>query len=312
MKRFTQVITISALAAAMVACGGEGSSDTQPTGKVSVGITDAPATELSNVTISFTGITLKPADGDPIAFSFDQPKSWNLLALQGGLSEPLITNEEVPAGDYSELRLLISTEHSFLILKSEPDVEKTLAVPSGEQSGLKLKGDFVVAADSTTSLTVDFDVRKSIVNPQGQSLADYLLKPSLRLVNNLEVGAISGEVDYPTILSTRMNDNGQANCAKDYAGAAYVFQGADVTPSDLNISSSESGPLMVVPVTDEDNNGLYAYTAAFLPAGDYTVSYSCQLDDNEMDDAIEFDGTQKKVTVIAGETSQAQTIPLTP
>jgi len=216
----------------------------------------------------------------------------------------------VPAGDYSELRLLINTDESFLILKSEPDIEKSLAVPSGEQSGLKLKGDFVVAADSTTSLTVDFDVRKSIVNPQGQSLADYLLKPSLRLVNNLEVGAISGEVDYPTILSTRMNDNGQANCATDYAGAAYVFQGADVTPSDLNFNNPESEPLMVVPVTDQ-HESLYAYTAAFLPAGDYTVSYSCQLDDNEMDDAIEFDGTQN-VTVIAGEASPAQTIPLIP
>ena len=221
----------------------------------------------------------------------------------------MITDEEVPAGEYSELRLLVNTEQSFLTLQSEPDVQRSLAVPSGEQSGLKLKGDFVVAADSTTGFTVDFDVRKSIVNPQGQSLADYLLKPSLRLVNNLEVGAISGEVDYPTILSTRMNDSDQADCApgnKDYAGAAYVFLGADVTPSDLNINNPESGPLMVVP-----NNGLHGYTAAFLPAGDYTVSYSCQLDDNETDDALEFDGTQN-VTVTAGDTNQAQTIPLTP
>ncbi|MBL1272384.1 MAG: hypothetical protein ACI92B_002503 [Marinobacter maritimus] len=282
------------------------------------GVTDAPATEFSNVTISFTGITLKPVDGENITFTFDESKSWNLLTLQGGLSEPLITDEEVPAGEYSELRLLVNTEQSFLTLQSEPDAHRSLAVPSGEQSGLKLKGGFGfgfgVAADSTTGFTVDLDVRKSIVNPQGQSLADYLLKPSLRLVNNLEVGTISGEVDYPTILSTRMNDSEQADCApgnKGYEGAAYVFQGADVTPSDLNINNPESGPLMVVPVTDEDNNGLYDYTAAFLPAGYYTVSYSCQLDDNETGDVLEFDGTQN-LTVTARETSQAQTIPLPP
>jgi hypothetical protein len=295
----------------MVACGGDESSDSQATGKVSVGVTDAPATEFSTVTISFTGLTLKPVDGKKITFSFDQPKSWDLLTLHGGLSQPLITEEEVPAGKYSELRLLVNTEASFLTLQAQPDIRKTLAVPSGEQSGLKLKGDFIVAADNTTDLTVDFDVRKSIVNPQGQSLADYLLRPSLRLVNNLEVGSISGEVDYPTIQSARKNDSERADCAAGYEGALYVFQGAGVTPSDLNLNNPESGPLMVLPVTDEDNDGSYSYTAAFLPAGDYTVSYSCQLDDNEADDALEFDGTQN-VAVAAGKISQAQPIPLTP
>jgi hypothetical protein len=84
MKRCTQVVVISALASAMVACGGDESSDSQATGKVSVGVTDAPATEFSTVTISFTGLTLKPVDGKKITFSFDQPKSWDLLTLQAG------------------------------------------------------------------------------------------------------------------------------------------------------------------------------------------------------------------------------------
>ncbi|MEE2764135.1 MAG: DUF4382 domain-containing protein [Pseudomonadota bacterium] len=310
MHRSLKFLGVSALAAGIAACGGGGSSDSQSTGQVSVGVTDAPATEFTNVTIAFTGISLKPADGEWVTFSFDQPKSWNLLNLQGGLSEPLITDEEVPAGRYSELRLLVNTEASYLVLKSTPDEEKRLAVPSGEQSGLKLKGDFLVAADSSTDLTVDFDVRKSIVDPQGVSQADYLLKPSLRLLDNLEVGKIAGTVDYPTIQSSRMNNDSRANCALDYAGSVYVFQGADVAPSDLNVNNESGNPLMIVPVTDEDNNGVYEFTAAFLTAGEYTVSYSCQLDDNETDDDIEFDGTQN-VTVTAGETAQAETIPLT-
>jgi hypothetical protein len=66
---------------------------------------------------------------------------------------------------------------------------------------------------------------------------------------------------------------------------------------------------MVVPVTPNEGDSFYSYTAAFLTAGDYTVSYSCQLDDNEEDNAIQFDGTQN-VTVEAGVKTEAETIPL--
>ncbi|WP_375177722.1 DUF4382 domain-containing protein [Marinobacter mobilis] len=306
-----------AMTSLLAACGG--GSDSAATGQVSIGITDAPATEFSDVTIAFTGIALKPAGGQWIEFTFDNTKTWNLLDLTGGLSEPLITNEEVPAGEYSELRLKIDTDNSYVALSDQPDVQLTLAVPSGEQSGLKLKGDLIVAADTTTAFTIDFDVAKSIVNPQGNSLADYLLKPSLRLLNNLEVGSISGTVDYATINSTRGGDAGLTDCAVGYEGAVYVFAGADVTPSDLNIADDDTSndPLMVLPVSDADNDGLYEYTAAFLTAGTYTLSYSCQLDDNEITDTalgtnpLQFEGTQN-VTVIVNEDVPAETIPLAP
>ncbi|MBW7472354.1 DUF4382 domain-containing protein [Marinobacter sp. M216] len=309
MKRSIRFFTVSALAAGIAACGG-GSDGSGSTGTVSFDVTDAPAMEFSNVTVAFTGISLKPENGEWVEFTFDEPKTWDLLDLQGGMSEPLITDEEVPAGPYSELRLLVDTESSFLVLKDQPDIQKTLAVPSGEQSGLKLKGDFLVAADTTTDFTIDFDVRKSIVNPQGESLADYLVKPSLRLVNNLEVGSISGEVDYVTINSTRLNSAELANCSDGYEGSAYVYEGADVTPTDINVNREEDiGPLMAIPVTDADNDGIHSYTAAFLTAGEYTVSYSCQLDDNESDDSIQFEGTQN-VTVVVNTEAKAEPIPL--
>jgi hypothetical protein len=315
MNQSLKFFTVATLAGALAACGGSGSgsADTGSTGTVSFDVTDAPAMEFSNVTVSFTGISLKPQDGQWVEFSFDEPKTWNLLDLQGGISEQLITDEEVPAGTYSELRLLVDTKElaSFVKLKDTPDEKKSLAVPSGEQSGLKLKGEFLVAADTTTDFTIDFDVKKSIVNPQGQSLADYLLKPSLRLVNNLEVGAISGEVDYATINQTRNSDETQADCTEGYEGSAYVYQGADVTPSDLNVNNTEDNPLMVVPVSLKDGNSLFSYTAAFLTEGDYTVSYSCQVDDNEEDNSIEFDGTQNVTIDLSEEQpTEAQTIPL--
>ncbi|WP_375192480.1 DUF4382 domain-containing protein [Marinobacter sp.] len=309
MKRSIRLFTISALAAGVAACGG-GGSGSGSTGTVSFGVTDAPATDLSNVTIAFTELRLKPENGDWIEFSVDGFEQINLLDLQGGLTEPLITDEEVPAGNYTELRLIIDTQNSFVKKESTADAQYTLAVPSGEQSGLKLKGDFLVAADTTTNFTIDFDVRKSIVDPQGNALADFMLKPSLRLVNNLEVGSISGQVDYAQINSMRgVEDTEDALADCQYEGSVYVYEGVDVTPTDLNVNNEEGNPLMVVPVEADPDSVFYNYTAAFLPAGDYTIAYSCQEDDNEQDDAIEFEGEQN-VTVVANETTEAETIPL--
>src|SRR5690554_1944891 len=206
MKQMSRVFVVSALASALVACGGSGgSSSSGETGSVSVGLTDAPTMELSSVNIAFNAIRLKPADGDWLEFNLDETGVVDLLTLQGGVTEPLITNEEVPAGVYNEIRLIIDTDSSTV---TTPDGGTgTLAVPSGEQSGLKLKGNFVVAADSSNNFTIDFDVRKSIVNPPGNELSDYILKLVLRLVDNLEVGAIEGTVDYAGIVQTRGSDD---------------------------------------------------------------------------------------------------------
>lgn len=296
---------ITALAAAVAACGGSGDSDS--TGTVSMDVTDAPTASFTEVVVTFTGITLKPADGEAIEFSFDEAKTLNLLTLQGGESAPLLDGEEVLAGDYEWVRLTLDVDNSYVT--EDDGSEKTLFIPSGAQTGLKLVSGFTVAQGGENNFTIDFDVRKSIVNPQGNGVADYFLKPALRLVDNLQVGSITGLVDYSNINSIRISDDAQENCAEGYEGSVYVYEGADAELSDLNVTNEEGNPLMVVPVELDDESGLYSYKAAFLTEGDYTVSYSCQVDDNEADDDIEFDGTQN-VTVEANVETEAEDIPL--
>lgn len=93
---------ITALAAAIAACGGSGSdsSDGEATGTASFGVTDAPTAQFSEVIITFTGLSVKPADGEALVFTFDEPKTLDLLTLQGGNQAPLLEDEELPAGDY--------------------------------------------------------------------------------------------------------------------------------------------------------------------------------------------------------------------
>lgn len=299
-------LSITALAAAVAACGGSGSSDSDATGTASFDVTDAPTAQFTEVVVTFTGLSVKPADGEAIEFTFDEAKTLDLLTLQGGESAPLLEDQEFPAGEYEWIRLTLDVDNSYV---SEVDgSEKTLFIPSGAQTGLKLVSGFTIAQGGDNNFTIDFDVRKSIVNPQGGQ-ADYYLKPALRLIDNLEVGSITGQVDYSAIQQTRGTDDTEdARLDCDYEGSAYIYEGADVTPTDLNINE-EGGPLMVVPVTANESDSFYSYTAAFLTAGDYTVSYSCQLDDNEQSDELEFDGTQT-VTVEAGAETEAASIPL--
>lgn len=83
-----KTISIATLAAAVAACGGSGGgSDSSSTGTASLDLTDAPTDQFSEVVITFTGVTMQPADGEAVVFNFDTPKTLDLLTLQG--AQPL-------------------------------------------------------------------------------------------------------------------------------------------------------------------------------------------------------------------------------
>jgi hypothetical protein len=166
-----------------------------------------------------------------------------------------------------------------------------LTTPSAR--GVQTSG-FTVPAGGEVSFTIDFDVRKSLVNPVGKD--GYRLKPVLRLVDNSEVGTIEGTVSG-TLISQKCSDA----TTPQSPGNVYVHEDISAEPDDIG---SENEPLVVVPVKE---NGDYTYTAAFIPAGDYTVSYTCGddlVEDDQgepSDDDINFADAQP-VTVVAEET----------
>ncbi|MBT8099625.1 MAG: DUF4382 domain-containing protein, partial [Gammaproteobacteria bacterium] len=82
MNKNLLVCSIALFGAACGSGGGDNAGD--PTGILSVAVTDAAVEDVSVVTVEFSGITLKPGSGDEITFDFDPPKSINLLELQDG------------------------------------------------------------------------------------------------------------------------------------------------------------------------------------------------------------------------------------
>lgn len=295
MNQSLKYLTVVGVTGALAACGGDGSSSSAGgTGSLSVGLTDAPVDSAQEVNIEVTALVLQPSDGERSRFELEFPAPINLLDLQGGAFEALITDEEVSAGSYNWMRIELGDDNSVVIDNDSGSGTYPLTTPSAR--GVQTSG-FTVPAGGEVSLTIDFDVRKSLVNPVGQS--GYRLKPVLRLVDNSEVGMIEGTVAGELITQ----ECGDAFTA-EFAGNVYVHEGTDATPDDIG---SENEPLVVVPV---DENGTYTYTAAFIPAGDYTVSYTCgdDLIENDQgepsDDDINFTGAQN-VTVVADQTATA-------
>jgi len=180
--------------ALLTACGGGGESQapspivtTPPRDTtLTLRITDAPVDYASEVVIQFSGVAIKPENGEEQNFEFEEAKSIDLLALQGSNSAILLDDQIIDSGSYEWIRLAVNAEQgvrdSYMITDGQ---EIELRIPSGGETGLKLVSGFTVATGGAANFTIDFDVRKSITNPPG--LPEAILKPALRLVNNQEV-----------------------------------------------------------------------------------------------------------------------------
>ncbi len=98
---------------------------------------------------------------------------YNLLALQNGV-DTLLAQGQVPSNDVGEVRLILGTQNSIVI----DSVSQPMMVPSGSQTGLKIKVDRQLNV-GLDSLIVDFDAGLSVVRTGNNN---YILKPVLRVL----------------------------------------------------------------------------------------------------------------------------------
>lgn len=305
LKRFGSFALVGALVTA-AGCGGSNGGGGPGSGTLSLQITDAAVDSAEHVFVQFSGLEIQAADGMRTTLHYCQdpadsaksilseaacttppaPKQLDLLALSGGQAETLLDHFTLAAGRYDWIRLMVDTagmHDSFIVVAG---VDHELDIPSGDQTGLKLNRGFSVPAGGSADFTIDFDLRKSVhLTGTGQ----YLLRPTLRLADNVMVGAIAGTVDGALV---------PAACTP----AVYVFAGSGVTPDDID--GTPADPVTTAAVKLDSGSGKYQYKAAFLEAGSYTVAYTCQaaLDDPAVNDALTFSGTAT-VSVAAGTTT---------
>ena len=263
----------------LTACGGgsDGNSTESGTSSFTLGITDAPVDGAEKVAIRFTGVEIMSEDSEAHVINFAEPKTLDLLALQGGVRDLLLDGEELPADQYGQIRLMVQAEHdtimdSYIVING---AQHELRVPSGNQSGLKLIKNFELEAGETSDFTIDFDLRKSVVFAPGQG---YMLKPVLRLVETPATGKISGTV-APSVFT------GQTCSSDPLTGySVYLYQETGILPNDLG---STNAPIATAKVTLNESS-LYSYTLGFVEPRTYKIAVTCtaDMDDPEKDDDV--------------------------
>jgi hypothetical protein len=303
-----RLLVATSLAAFIFGCGGGGGGSGgaatgaaagggSGTGSLTVGVSDAPVDSARRVVVEFLGVELKPEEGDAFEIMYDAPRQIDLLNLTGDESELLLNEEEVEAGRYNWIRLILGadegTTNSFIEL--DDGTIHPLAVPSGDQTGLKLVSGFEVPEDGSADFTIDFDLRKSVRHPPGQG-DEYKLRPALRLIDNSEAARLAGMVDAQ-------------NCNGDPEGSAvYVFAGHGVVPDDIDdeedMDGEATGPAETAIVSLNPDSGQFEYRTDPMEPGDYTAAFTCEpeSDDPDTDDEILFQSATN-VTLTAGATT---------
>lgn len=312
-----RTVLLSLTAVALAACGGGGGGSGSHTGTLKVGITDAPVDAADAVVVQFTGVELKPANGTAFSIDFASPKTLDLIALQGTNRAMLLDGEKVPAGDYEWMRLKVNADpnvagDSYVTVDG---AQCEMRIPSGAETGLKMIRGFTVGVGAITDFTVDFDLRKSIVRPPGQHTTvescggqAYLLKPVLRVVDNLQVGTLSGMID-PTLVSQKCGTD--ATISKVAPGNVYLFgpyTGTAPLPDDVDgVAGDGADPIASAMVVSGASGN--AYTIGFVPAGQYVLAYTCDPDQPDVDaDAVDTPAGADEVVNFTPEAGSPATV----
>lgn len=195
---------VAGSAAVLAACGGGGGGGVSASGDGSlrVALTDAPSCGYDHVYITIEKVrvnqstTAGDSDGGWTDITLSPARKVDLLALTNGVLEELGTTP-LPAGHYSQVRLVLASNSGTGTTMMGNSLQPTggamtaMTTPSAQQSGLKLKANFDVAAGQMADLVLDFDACKSVVKA-GNS-GQYILKPVVAVMPRI-VSGIQGFV----------------------------------------------------------------------------------------------------------------------
>jgi hypothetical protein len=225
--------------------------------------TDPPAdAAISGVQVNLLGLDLRKSDGTTATLEFRAGELVDLLDLRDGDPLRLFTDEELPVGTYTGVRLLFD----------EDEDENAVTTGDGEFPMLLADGafatvDFTVEDEQRDreTLTLMLDLRQSLSFDEANG--EYTLTPRLRAVPTDAAARIEGDVVVACPAGTSLVAG----------GAIYLFSGTDVQPDDLDGANAE--PFATTGVISSGTAG-FRYTLRFLPAGDYTLALTCKGNDD--------------------------------
>jgi hypothetical protein len=267
LKNLFAIVLCLLFVSSLAACGGSGGGDgdvagsTVGQGTLSTSLTDSSTDEYQAVYVTIARVEVHHDSGGTWQTVAEPNQTYNLLELVNGVRETLGI-ASLDAGHYTQMRLIIgetaetgslnifSMPHPFAnyVIDLNGDAHQ-LKVPSGTNTGLKVVNGFDINENQTTELILDFDAMRSVV--KAGASGQYLLKPTIKVLNTTEYAIVSGQVtaaDTPPAVPLK--------------GAMVTAQVADTSQPDAKDQVTiEAGTLT-------DMNGDYAL---FLAPGGYNL-----------------------------------------
>jgi len=271
----------------LTSCGSNSNSS-----NLNIYIADAPIDQASSINITLTELDVT-GDSGTYYFPFPGPISFNFYSLQGGLSA-FLTSQPLPTGHYTSITLYFQADpgtfDSNISLIGNGNLYP-LVIPAGAPTKFTLPVNFIIFNNISANYTIDLNLRSSVfLDPSNPN--QYILQPSLRVIANADSGSITGTVANTLVTS---------GCSP----SIYVYSG-NVTPTDVNIYAPVGSvqPISSALVGVNSTTAIYNFTVGWLPAGTYTLAFTCEAgqDNPTMTDNILFTPVIT-ATVNAGQTT---------
>lgn len=192
MKRLAMI----GLAAAVIAVAFLPGCSSRPTtpefGTVTIHMTDGPG-DFDAVNLEVLEVAAH-RDGQGWEVLRDTPGMYDLNQLRNGVFAQLAL-ATVPSGHYTQLRLKVGAASNVVV----DGVPHPLDIPSGNESGFKLTGEFDVPPGGGMDVGLDFDAAQSVVVGGDGS---YTLKPTVRVMPLAASGSIRGSISPTNTVAT--------------------------------------------------------------------------------------------------------------
>lgn len=214
---------------------------------------------ISSVQANLRGLEFRKADAATTTLEFRSGEVVDLLRLRTGEPLRLFTDEELPAGRYTGVRILFDEDEGPNVVATVLGGQFPLRLAEGGYATV----DFVVEDEKSSdeSLTLVLDLRQSLSLDEAND--EYTLTPRLRAIRTTEAATIQGNVATVCPVGTSLATG----------GAVYLFPGRDAEPDDLDGAAAE--PFASTTVAPSIGTG-FSYALRFLPPGQYTLALTCR------------------------------------
>lgn len=289
MTKRSNAIAVPLVCLALLAgCGGSSSPDTgtppppPTTGTVSVSITDDPWHNMDSMVIRVTGMDFGHRNGEVHSFGIPGgPVDIDMMQLQNGIHRALMSDVELPGGDYDWMRIRVDAGQSFM-QDGGTGGHHGLHMSQGASEGLEVHEQFHVEAGAHGDYMLEYDLRQGVRHSHNGMMGDrFELHNAMRLVRMDHAGGLVGTVDSSLI------DINHPDCDPSGGGNwIYVFPGDAVAPDDIAGTETDGvpGPIATDRVEMNPGTGEHEYYFGYLPEGTYRLAFTCSGESDEPGD----------------------------